>query len=286
MRIDLHVHSDYSDGSFSPEELAQEAVRNQVTAFALTDHDTLDGVREAMEAGRRYGIQVIPGIELSAVYGGQDIHILGLNPDIDQPEFLWQLEHYRQERDRRNQAMLDRMIACGLPVEKEEFAARYPKSVITRAHFAEYLLEKGSVSSMKEAFDRYLGPGRPCYLAKKTISCQEAVSCIRRGNGHPVLAHPWQYKLPVPQLKKLILELMGYDLEGLEAVYTTHTQDQERKLRSIAAEFGLKVTGGSDFHRSKKPDIRLGYGRGSLYVHHEMMEWLFNKRKPKQELRL
>jgi len=274
MMIDLHVHSDRSDGSLTPYELVREAKHCGVTAIALTDHDTVSGVKEALLAGVEYGLSVIPGIELSAVYGGQDIHILGLNVDIDCPEFADRLEHYRQERQKRNEKMLQLMIAAGLPIDRESFYRRYPSSVITRAHFAEYLLEAGAVRSMKEAFDRYLGPGMPCYLPRKTITCEEAVSCILSGKGHPVLAHPMQYKLEPKELEQLIQELISYGLEGIEAVYTTHTEGQERYLRTLARKYNLQISGGSDFHGSKKPDIRIGTGRGHLYVHHDIFDWI------------
>lgn len=274
MRIDLHVHSDYSDGSMTPAELVREAAAGDIAAIALTDHDTIAGVAEAVDAGKAYGVRVIPGIEVSAVYKDQDIHILGLNIDSSQPAFCQRLESYRLERDRRNREMISLMEACGLPINQEDFFAKYPKSVITRAHFAEYLLQAGAVASMKEAFDRYINPGRPCYLPKKAISCQEAISCILLGNGHPVLAHPWQYQMDKAHLEALVRELIGYGLQGLEAIYSTHTEGQERELRRMAAHFNLQISGGSDFHGSKKPDIRLGVGRGSLYVHPEVMNWL------------
>lgn len=274
MMIDLHVHSDCSDGSLTPSELVREAKRCGVAAIALTDHDTVSGVKEALSAGAECGLCVIPGIELSAVYGGQDIHILGLNVDVDCPAFAGRLERYRQERHKRNEKMLQLMTAAGLPINREAFYRRYPSSVITRAHFAEYLLEAGAVRSMKEAFDRYLAPGMPCYLPKKTITCEEAVSCILAGNGHPVLAHPLQYKLEPKELEWLIQELISYGLEGIEAVYTTHTEGQERYLRNLAKKYDLQISGGSDFHGSKKPDIHIGTGRGHLYVHHDILEWI------------
>lgn len=272
--IDLHVHSDCSDGSLTPSELVREAKHRGVSAIALTDHDTVSGVQEALAASKEYGLLVIPGIELSAVYGSQDIHILGLNIDMGCSEFADRLMQYRQERHKRNEKMLDLMTAAGLPIEREAFYRRYPSSVITRAHFAEYLMEAGAVKSVKEAFDRYLNPGMPCYLPKKKISCKEAVSCILSGNGHPVLAHPMQYNLEPKKLETLLQELISCGLEGIEAVYTSHTEAQERYLRTLAKKYGLRISGGSDFHGSKKPDIQIGTGRGHLYVHHDVLDWI------------
>lgn len=274
MRIDLHVHSNRSDGSDSPAQLVKLAGEKEIAAFALTDHDTVDGVREALEASERSGVTVIPGIELSCEYNGQDIHILGLNMDINCTAFLERLEAFRREREARNKKMLQKMENMGLPVHEKDLYTRYPGAVITRAHFAEYLMEQGAVSTVQEAFERYIGTGKPCYLPKKRISCKEAISAVHCAKGHPVLAHPMQYKLPQPKLEALLTELIGYGLEGLEAVYSTHTEAQERYLRELAKRYRLHISGGSDYHGTKKPDISMGTGRGSLYVHHEIMDWI------------
>lgn len=274
MCIDLHVHSNRSDGSDSPAELVHLAEKSGLKAFALTDHDTIEGIREALWASQESTVQVIAGIELSCEYQGQDIHILGFHVDIDCAPFLKRLEELRQERENRNKEMIRKMEAYGLPINEEGLARRYPDAVITRAHFAEYLMEQGAVSCVQEAFERYIGAGKPCYLPKKRISCKEAVSDILLGKGHPVLAHPMQYRLSDSGLRTLLGELKGFGLEGIEAVYSTHTQAQERYLRSLAKEYGLHITGGSDYHGTKKPDISLGRGRGSLYVHPDVMDWL------------
>lgn len=150
----------------------------------------------------------------------------------------------------------------------------FDRSVITRAHFAQYLYEKGIVSSVKEAFDRYLGDGKPCYIPKEGVTAKEAITCIREAGGHPVLAHPPQYRLSLTVLDKVIKDLKACGLEGIEVVYSTYTNAQERELRTLAVKNELHMTGGSDYHGTPKPDIQLGTGLGNLYVPDALANWL------------
>lgn len=159
-------------------------------------------------------------------------------------------------------------------IDKDEFYARFDRSVITRAHFAQYLYEKGIVSSVKEAFDRYLGDGKPCYIPKEGVTAKEAITCIREAGGHPVLAHPPQYRLSLTVLDKVIKDLKECGLEGIEVVYSTYTNAQERELRTLAVKNELHMTGGSDYHGTPKPDIQLGTGLGNLYVPDAFANWL------------
>ena len=159
-------------------------------------------------------------------------------------------------------------------IDKDEFYARFDRSVITRAHFAQYLHEKGIVSSVKEAFDRYLGDGKPCYIPKEGVTAKEAITCIREAGGHPVLAHPPQYRLSLTVLDKVIKDLKACGLEGIEVVYSTYTNAQERELRTLAVKNELHMTGGSDYHGTPKPDIQLGTGLGNLYVPDALANWL------------
>lgn len=273
-RIDLHVHSSASDGTLSPREVVAEAKKAGLFAMALTDHDTVDGVEEALEAGRDYGVIVIPGIEVSAEINGQDIHILGLNLNRQAEAFLQQTEKNRQAREERNQRMTRLLQQHGFSITWEDMVTRYGDAVITRAHFARFLADTKQVSDMKEAFDRYIGAGCPCYLPKETITPEQAMDLIRMSEGKAVLAHPMQYQYTPAQLEALLERLIPQGLVGIEAVYTTHTQDQERYLRGLAKKYKLFLTGGSDFHGSNKPKISIGRGYGKLFVPVDLMEAL------------
>ena len=274
MRIDLHVHSTCSDGSLAPAELVKLAAESGVMAIALTDHDTAAGVDEAQKEGARLGVTVLPGIELSARWEGKEIHILGYCIQPDNQELARFLTAYLGKRSQRNQKTAELLMEKGLLDSPESIKKRYPGAVITRAHFAEYLYETGAASSVKDAFDRWLGDGKPCCVPKEMPAWEEAIHIIRLAGGHAVLAHPWLYRMNDNRLEQMIRELVGAGLEGLEAIYTTHTLSEEQKLRCLADRYGLHITGGSDFHGSKKPDIRLGFGRGRLYVDSDVMEWL------------
>lgn len=278
MAVDLHTHSNCSDGSFTPTELMELAYEKKLSAIALTDHDTISGICEARQAAKALSLTLIPGIEISSLYNlgnsVKEFHILGLGIDETDETFLKRLETFGALRQNRNEKMLRLISEKVLAVDEDEFYARFDRSVITRAHFAQYLYEKGAVSSVKEAFDRYLGDGKPCYVPKEGVTAKEAISCILAAGGHPVLAHPTLYRLGASVLDDAVKDLKASGLEGIEAVYSTYTQAQERGIRALAAKYELHMTGGSDFHGTPKPDIQLGTGRGNLYVPDEFAKWL------------
>lgn len=276
--IDLHVHSNHSDGTFRPAELVELAYEADLSAFALTDHDTVSGVAEALRtaealaATRPYPMTVIPGIEVSAVYEGQEIHILGLHVDVQNRRFLEILDGFQNERTERNHRMIQRLADYGFDISRETIEKAFPGAVMTRAHFARYLMDHGYVESIREAFDRYIGVGCPCYLPKKQATPREAISCILLAGGHPVLAHPPQYKMGKAELENLVRQLISFGLEGIEAVYSTYSEKEERSMRDLARKFNLYITGGSDFHGSNKPHIHMGKGLGGLRVPHELLK--------------
>ena len=278
MAVDLHTHSCCSDGSYTPTELMGLAYEKKLSAIALTDHDTVSGIKEAKQAADALALTLIPGIEISSLYdlgnSVKEFHILGLGINETDEPFLKKLEAFGALRQSRNEKMLRLISEKVLPIDEDEFYARFDRSVITRAHFAQYLHEKGVVSSVKEAFDRYLGDGKPCYVPKEGVTAKEAIACILAAGGHPVLAHPTLYRLSTPVLEDAIKDLKASGLEGIEAVYSTYTSAQEREIRALAAKYELHMTGGSDFHGTPKPDIQLGTGRGNLYVPDEFAKWL------------
>lgn len=271
-RIDLHVHSNASDGTFTPSELVHYALEKGLSAMALTDHDTVAGVEEAVQAAAGSGLLLIPGVELSAEYRGRDIHILGLFLDYRSEKLKRYLEEFKTIRDERNVKMAERLTAHKLPVTIEEMKEEYGDAVLTRAHFAKMLKKKGYVRSYDEAFDRFLGDGKPCYIPRERITPEGAVALIHEAGGLAVLAHPLLYHLGTEELKKLLELLKGCGLNGLEAIYSMNEGRDERRMRELAAEYGLFVSGGSDFHGATKPHIDLGVGRGKLCVPEALLE--------------
>ena len=277
-KIDLHVHSNHSDGTLSPSDLVKLAYQSGLSAFALTDHDTVSGVSEAVEMAKEmeeiqpYSMTVIPGIEMSAVYQDQEIHILGLNVDHKNVRFSEILECYQKERDERNCRMVKLLATYGFDISMEQLEQTFPGAILTRAHFARYLKDHGYVESIQEAFAKYIGAGCPCYLPKKERSVQEAITSIQLAGGHPVLAHPPQYNLSQSELEKLVRLLVSYGLEGIEAIYSTYSHNETCNMRKIAKKFNLFITGGSDFHGDNKPHIHLGKGLGNLQVPYDLLK--------------
>ncbi len=278
LKIDLHVHSDKSDGSLSPSDLVSYAIKQGVSAFALTDHDTVDGIDDAIAASKGTSVTVIPGIELSTAYEGKDIHIVGLFIDKEQPAFRERIGRFANARINRNLEMCDKLTEYGMPITYDELTAAFPNAVITRAHYARLMMQKGYVKSLKEAFERYIGDYGPCFIPRKKITPEEGVRFILSANGLPVLAHPMQYGMGDARLQQLIDSLKEAGLVAMEAIYCTHTPSEEAKLCKLAKENGLLISGGSDFHGKAKPGLELGTGYGRLHVPQEVLDNLIAKK--------
>lgn len=279
--IDLHVHSSFSDGSETTETLVQLAVVANLSAFALTDHDTTDGYKSLYEAAKRHNIglpsseqlEVLPGVEISAAYKNKDIHILGLLIDPNNTDFNALLKSAEKERISRNIKMIDILKQkAGLDISYDEIVALSPNSIITRAHFGKYLVDKKIVNDYPSAFEKYLGDDTPYYVARNFTSPKEAIEGIIRAGGVPVLAHPIIYRLPVPELERLVDTLISYGLRGIETIYSSHSKQDENYVRGLAKRKGLIITGGSDFHGIPKPAINIGIGRGNLNIPYEILE--------------
>ena len=280
--IDLHVHSDHSDGTLSPEELVTLAVQTGLSAFALTDHDTVSGIKRAKKAaslaatGSTSGLTVISGTEISAAYQKRDIHILGLFIDETSPVLIHALEEAVDARDRRNELMAERFRALGIPLTLEELRRLNPDTVITRAHFAKYLIEHHHVKNSEEAFKRYLNYDAPCFVPREYMQPELAISLILQAGGIPVLAHPLLYKLPPAELEALIKRLKNAGLAGLEVYYSSNTGFDEQICYSLATRFDLLMTGGTDFHGANKPNLYLGTGRNhNLNIPDTLLEPLY-----------
>lgn len=272
--IDLHVHSSCSDGTYTPTQLVDYAIKKGLRAIALTDHDTTDGISEAIDAAHHTSLTIIPGIELSAAYQGKDIHILGFNIDPDNLHFQERLKTFQKARDQRNRTVIQRMQEHGLRITWEDMIKNFPDSVWTRAHFARFLTETGQVHTLAEAFNRFLGDHAPCFVPRKMISPFEAIQLIHEGGGKAVLAHPLLYHLSKDQLEELTTLLTNAGLDGIEAIYSTNRGMDETNLRLLAKKHGLFITGGSDFHGSNKPSIDLGCGKGNLKIPASLLEYL------------
>lgn len=265
--IDLHVHSTYSDGTLTPAELVENAKRTGLVAMALTDHDTTEGVEEALTAAEGTGIELIPGIELSCNYGGfKEIHIVGLYIDKDNADFKKSISNARDSRDTRNIEMAERFSSIGIPIKIEELQNEYKGAVITRAHFADHLVRHGFVKSRKEAFDRYLNDNAPCYVPRRRMTAEDGINLIKNAGGVPVLAHPTLYHLGSDVMRRMLKELKQSGLVGMECIYSTYTMGEELEMRHLAKDFDLILSGGSDFHGANKPNISLGTGKGNLFV--------------------
>jgi len=276
--VDLHVHSNKSDGSLSPSDLVLEAKKKGLTAFALTDHDTVDGIDEAMAAAKGSGVTVIPGIELSTEYEGKDIHIVGLFIDKEQPAFRDKIQEFVDSRILRNQKMCQKLTEAGCPLTYEELVQEFPGSVITRAHYAQILLKKGYTKSLKEAFERYIGDRGPCFIPREKITPEDGVKLILSAKGIPVLAHPLLYGMGKDRLQILVDLLKAVGLEAIEAVYCTYSPSEEAQMREFTKKNGLLISGGSDFHGSAKPGLEMGTGYGKLYVSGEILDALVKRR--------
>lgn len=273
--IDLHVHSTYSDGTLTPYELAKLAKDTGLTAFALTDHDTVDGIPDALSACQEFEIELIPGIEFSTEYQGKDIHIVGLELDWKSPRFLSEVHLFQDSRNIRNRKMIAKLHDLGnIDISWEQMEAAFGKAIWTRAHFARYLKDHGYVKEMKEAFSRYIGDDCPYFVPREKVSPAQAVRLIRSTGGIPILAHPLLYHLTEEELLTLIEELKSAGLLGIEALYSTHTPEEESFVLRLARRQGLLISGGSDFHGSNKPSISLGTGRGNLRIPYELLEKL------------
>lgn len=272
--IDLHVHSNISDGSLTPAELVDTAKKIGLKAFALTDHDTVAGIPEALSAAKNSSVTVIPGIEISAEYKGIDIHILGLNIDYKNADFVSKVQEYANQRLNRNKKMLTKMQEMGFDITDERIAARFSGvNVITRAHYAILFTELGYTKDNDEAFEKYLNPDCPCYIPRVKVPVTEAVKLILSANGKPVMAHPVLYnKLSDAKLDELTALLKDAGLMGIEAIYSKNKEGDEEKIRLLAEKYNLFITGGSDFHGDAKPGLYMGTGYGNLAIPEELLQ--------------
>jgi len=243
--IDLHVHSNASDGTLSPAAVVEAARAVGVTALALTDHDTMDGVSEAMAAAEALGLELVPGVELNTDRTWGEVHILGYFIPPDASGFYELLARRREARVRRGEKMVQRLQELGFRISFDDVLRIANGGAITRPHVARALVEAGCVASIEEAFARYLYTGGPAYVPREPFSAFDAVRAILDAGGVPVLAHPGRMS---EEGKKLIPELIEHGLQGLECYYPEHTPEDTEHFLALAAKYDLVVTGGTDAH--------------------------------------
>lgn len=270
-QVDLHVHSNKSDGSFTPKELVDYALSKGLCAFALTDHDTTDGLDEAISYANDKPIEVVPGIEFSTEYEGRDIHVLGLYIRYKDPVFKERIQNFVDSRIKRNEKMCKNLQEAGIDISYEKLLKTYPDAVITRAHYAAYLTDNGYVSSRADAFSKYVGDHCKYFVPREKVTPSQAVELILQAKGVPILAHPPLYHMGKDKLDTLVSTLKNAGLAGIEAIYSTYNNQDTRDMMDLAKKYDLLISGGSDFHGVNKPGLDMAVGYGKLFVPEELL---------------
>jgi 3',5'-nucleoside bisphosphate phosphatase len=265
-RVDLHAHTTASDGTKSPTELVQLAAAEGLVGLAVTDHDTVDGVAEAMAEGDRLGVEVIPGVEISLEYKGPKVggrrgwmHLLVYHLPLDGP-LANELRQMQDWRAKRNVRMIKKLCELGLEMTLDEVAAASGGGQIGRPHFATVMLEKGYIETRQEAFDKYLAAGGPAYEDKKRLEPDDAIARARAEGAVPVLAHPYSLGIGGDDLRDRLAQWRDQGLCGLEVIYPEMDREVRAIFAGLADDLGLIATGGTDYHGDNKPHIALGRG--------------------------
>lgn len=283
--IDLHIHTTASDGTLTPSEVIQLAKERQLKAIAITDHDTVDGVEEALEEGQRVSLEVVPGVEISVNVRTGSLHLLGYFVETRRGVLREKLERLKQARSERNPRIAERLNDLGINITYQEVVRGSGGGQVGRPHFAQVLVDRGYARSINEAFDRYLAQGAPAYVDKYRFEAEEAIDIILKAEGVPVLAHPSSLDRTPGDLEKLVAQLIRYGLKGIEVFYPDHTPQQIALYRRLAKRFGLVVTGGSDFHGTLIEKAQLGtFGKGICLSYRTVEELLAVKQDVRSHL--
>jgi predicted metal-dependent phosphoesterase TrpH len=280
--IDLHVHTTASDGTMSPVEIVSYAKKKGLRAIAITDHDTIEGVDEALQEGSKSGFEVIPGVELSVDAPSGTMHVLGYFIDHTQPALKDKLRLLQEVRGERNIKMVEKLAALGITIELSEVKAAPEHGQIGRPHFAYTMVQKGYARTIQDAFDRYLGKGRPAYVEKFRFSPREAMQFITKAGGITVLAHPFTLNKAKPaDFEVVVRDLKEKGLDGIEVYYPEHSDGQKTLYRDMAKKYGLVISAGSDFHGLNKDEPDLGEGYGGKEVTYGLLEAMRARRESK-----
>ena len=278
-QIDLHTHSTASDGSLPPEALVREAAGCGLRALAVTDHDTTQGLPEAMAAGRRVGVEVIPGVELSVNFTPGFMHILGLWLPERPKRLQERLEYLQRCRRERNQKIIAALRDLNIELDEQEVKDLAGEGVVGRVHIAMLLVHKQVVPDLEQAIARYVGSRGLAYVPKEKLEPAEAVSLLHAEGATVILAHPYSVDLPPDGLEEAIRELKESGLDGVEALYSEHSPEQTALYLSLCRKFDLAVSGGSDFHGLGRPGVSLGTGRGNLRLSAELLQVMKHRRR-------
>jgi len=262
---DLHIHTDFSDSTLSPEEVARYASERGLSSVAICDHDCVDGIEPCEKAGSPLGIEVIPGIELTVEKQDAEIHILGYFIDSKAEWFQKRLKEMREARIVRIHKMVEKLNGAGIDLKAEDVFKLAGRGTVGRLHLAQAMLKTGKVKSFREAFNKYIGFQKPCYVSNARFSPQEAMEAVMKVGGVPVLAHPG-----IMNKDEYIPELVEYGLKGIEVYHTDHNAAAIKKYEELAAQYGLLATGGSDCHGTGKGKVLIG----SVRVPYELVEKL------------
>jgi predicted metal-dependent phosphoesterase TrpH len=278
--VDLHIHTTASDGTFTPEQVISHAHQLRLKAIAITDHDTVAGSKEALGSGVPPSLGFLTGVEISATPppfypGSGSFHLLGYSIRLDDPNLNRTLEKLQQARKNRNPAIINRLNELGISITLDEVRKEAGVAQLGRPHIAQLMVKKGVVASINEAFDQFLGTGKPAYVDKQRVECFKAIEIIQDAGGVPVLAHPGLLDYQTEnQLDELIGKLKKAGIQGVEVYYSGHTPDQTRLYAALAQRHDLLMTGGSDFHGAIQPEIEMGSGQGDLIVPYELFKKL------------
>lgn len=277
--IDLHTHSLKSDGAQTPADVIRTAHAAGLSAVALSDHDNIDGVREAMAEGEKLGIEVIPAVELSAQVD-TELHILGYFIDLENKKLQEAMAYSLVVRDQRQEETCRKLNEQGFRITMDELREEaHGNPVLCRAHFAQIMVRKGYAESVQDCFKKYLSVGCYAYSNKQALLPHEAVSLIREAGGIAVAAHLHLIKMEDEPLKEFLKSLIPHGLDGVEGYYTDYTPDMEVRYRAMAKELGLVLSGGTDYHGANKPHISIGRGRGGLEIPYSVLEGLKARHK-------
>lgn len=266
------MHTNHSDGTFQPRELVRHAKEKGLACISVTDHDTMSSFEECADEAKKLGIELIPGIEISAQFEPGTLHILGFFLDPKQPRLRSTLESVQKARGERNPQIIEKLNQLGIEITLKEVVAESGGKQIGRPHFARVLFKKGVVKSMDEAFEKYLGKGRAAYIDKRRLSSRESIKRIREAGGIAVIAHPKQMKLNEEGLAAEFERLVSEGLGGIEAYNSCQTREEAELYKRLARRFNLFVTGGSDFHGANKPDVELGNLGNGAELEYEVVE--------------
>lgn len=264
--VDLHIHSNTSDGSFSVEELIDIAVANHLSKIALCDHDTTAGINRFVSYGKEKGITAVAGIELSATWNKGNFHVVGYGVSSGYKPLELVLQEIRDSREKRNVRIVDKLQSLGIEISLDDVETQAGGNVVARPHIAQVLKEKEYVASTQEAFDRYLAKGAPGYVDRYRLEPESAIELLKESGAKVVLAHPSQLKISLNELETLLKTLKPKGLDGVE-VYTPYASDSEIfEYEKLTKKYSLFCTGGSDFHGKSKPDHKMGYYRNNVKI--------------------